>query len=136
MAKKSFWQRGEDYAKKVSDELIDQIKRGVAPWQKPWKPGEQISAENFSTGKRLHRRQQPLPDEPRYPRWTRRQPMGNLQPDSGSGRDRSARARKGRRSCSSQIATRGPRRTRNGQTMKNKEGKNDLRRTKARDAHL
>ena len=52
MAKKSFWQRGEDYAKKVSDELIDQIKRGVAPWQKPWKAGEQISAENFSTGKR------------------------------------------------------------------------------------
>ena len=47
---KSFWQRGEDYAKKVSDEIIDQIKRGVAPWQKPWKPGEQISAENFSTG--------------------------------------------------------------------------------------
>ena len=51
MAKKSFWQRGEDYAKKVSGEIIDQIKRGVAPWQKPWKPGEQISAENFSTGK-------------------------------------------------------------------------------------
>ena len=52
MAKKSFWQRSEDYAKKVSNELIDQIKRGVAPWQKPWKPGAQISAENFSTGKR------------------------------------------------------------------------------------
>ena len=50
MAKKSFWKRGEDYAKKVSGELIEQIKRGVAPWQKPWKPGEQISAENFSTG--------------------------------------------------------------------------------------
>ena len=52
MAKKSFWQRSEDYAKKVSNELIDQIKRGVAPWQKPWKPGERISAENFSTGKK------------------------------------------------------------------------------------
>ena len=52
MAKKSFWQRGEDYAKKVSGEIIDQIKRGVAPWQKPWKPGEQFSTENFSTGKR------------------------------------------------------------------------------------
>ena len=47
---KSFWQRGEDYAQKVSSEIIDQIKAGVAPWQKPWKPGEQISAENFSTG--------------------------------------------------------------------------------------
>ena len=52
MAKKSFWQRGEDYAKKVSGEIIEQIKAGVAPWQKPWKPGEQISAENFSTGKK------------------------------------------------------------------------------------
>ena len=28
MAKKSFWQRGEDYAEKVSGELIEQIKRG------------------------------------------------------------------------------------------------------------
>ena len=49
---KSFWRRGEDYAKKVSSEIIDQIKAGVAPWQKPWKPGEQISAENFSTGQK------------------------------------------------------------------------------------
>ena len=48
---KSFWQRGEDYAQKVSSEIIDQIKAGVAPWQKPWKPGERHSAENFSTGK-------------------------------------------------------------------------------------
>ena len=46
----SFRQRGEDYAKKVSGELIEQIKAGVAPWQKPWKPGEQCTPENFSTG--------------------------------------------------------------------------------------
>ena len=52
MKPKSFWQRGEDYAKKVSSELIEQIKAGVAPWQKPWKPGENYSPENFSTGKR------------------------------------------------------------------------------------
>ena len=51
MAKKSFWKRGEDYAKKVSGELIEQIKRGVAPWQKPWKPGEQSTPENLATGK-------------------------------------------------------------------------------------
>ena len=47
MAKKSFWQRGEDYAKKVSDEIIEQIKRGVAPWQKPWKPGELLKPVSF-----------------------------------------------------------------------------------------
>ena len=29
MAKKSFWKRGEDYAEKVSGELIEQIKRGL-----------------------------------------------------------------------------------------------------------
>ena len=39
MAKKSFWQRGEDHAKKVTGEIIEQIERGEAPWQKPWKPG-------------------------------------------------------------------------------------------------
>ena len=49
---KSFWQRGEDYAKKVSGEVIEQIKEGVAPWQKPWKPGESSTPENFSTGKK------------------------------------------------------------------------------------
>ena len=52
MEKKTFWKRSEDYAKKVSGEIIEQIKAGVAPWQKPWKPGEAISAENFSTGQK------------------------------------------------------------------------------------
>ena len=49
MAKKSGNEK--DYVKKVADELIDQIKAGVAPWQKPWKPGERCTPENFSTGK-------------------------------------------------------------------------------------
>ena len=40
------------YARRVSDDLIEQIKQGVAPWQKPWKPGERVTPENFSTGKR------------------------------------------------------------------------------------
>ena len=29
-------------AKKVAAEVIEQIKRGDAPWQKPWKPGERV----------------------------------------------------------------------------------------------
>ena len=41
----SFRQRGEDYAKKVSSELIEQIREGVAPWQKPWQPGEKCTPE-------------------------------------------------------------------------------------------
>ena len=50
MAKKSFWRRGEDDAKKVSSEIIDQIKRGDAPWQKPWKPGELLKPMRFEFG--------------------------------------------------------------------------------------
>ena len=47
------WGRfGTSYARRVTDDLIEQIKQGVAPWQKPWKPGERVAPENFSTGKR------------------------------------------------------------------------------------
>ena len=59
---KSFWERGEEYAKKVSGEIIEQIKAGVAPWQKPWKPGEHSSPEDFS---KLLRRAKP--DQHRKP---------------------------------------------------------------------
>ena len=49
----SLWGRfGTSYARRVTDDLIEQIKQGVAPWQKPWKPGERVAPENFSTGKR------------------------------------------------------------------------------------
>ena len=41
----------DDYQREFTDEIIEQIKRGVAPWQKPWKPGERSSPGNFSTGK-------------------------------------------------------------------------------------
>ena len=52
---KSFWERGEEYAKKVSTEIIEQINAGVAPWQKPWKPGEHNSPETFPRLRPLHR---------------------------------------------------------------------------------
>ena len=35
----------------MSSEIIEQIKKGTAPWMKPWKPGEQIGARNVATGK-------------------------------------------------------------------------------------
>ena len=44
------WSR-DDYQREFADEIIRQIERGVAPWQKPWKPGERGSPENFHTGK-------------------------------------------------------------------------------------
>ena len=49
--KQTYFQRSEDYAKQVSSEIIEQIKKGTAPWQKPWKPGEQHSPSNIETGK-------------------------------------------------------------------------------------
>ena len=52
---KSFWERGEEHAKKVSAEIIEQINAGVAPWQKPWEPGKHSTPEDFSTLRPLHR---------------------------------------------------------------------------------
>jgi putative DNA primase/helicase len=40
-----------DYARKVAEELIDQLKQGTAPWQKPWQPGERFMPYNPTTGK-------------------------------------------------------------------------------------
>ena len=47
----TYYERSEAYAKQVSGEIIEQIKKGTAPWMKPWKPGEQIGATNVATGK-------------------------------------------------------------------------------------
>ncbi|MBV6447997.1 zincin-like metallopeptidase domain-containing protein [Nitrosomonas sp.] len=46
-AKKAFHEQ-------VAENLIEQLKKGVAPWQKPWKPGDLLAALpiNPTTGKR------------------------------------------------------------------------------------
>ena len=44
--------RTEEYYKQFADDIITQIERGTAPWQKHWKPGENRMPENFSTGAR------------------------------------------------------------------------------------
>ena len=31
----------DDYHKEFASKLKEQIEQGVAPWQKPWKPGEE-----------------------------------------------------------------------------------------------
>ena len=107
MAKQSFWKRGEDYAKKVSGELIEQIKRGVAPWQKPWKPGEPGTPENFSTGKKysggnsLYLMSRAIREDGAT---TVGGPTTRFWPREG----RSARASAGRRSCSSRTGRHEP----------------------------
>ena len=132
---KSFWQRGEDYAKKVSSEIIDQIKAGVAPWQKPWKPGEQNSAENFSTGKKYSGGNSLYLMSRAHPRWTGRQPLGHLQPDSGSGWT----GPQGRERDAGSILHGSQQQGCEGRERADDEEQgrqDDLRRTKARDAHL
>ena len=86
MAKKSFWQRSEDYAKKVSSELIEQIKRRCRAVAEAVEAGRANQRRKLLDRQAVYRGQQPLPDEPRHPGRTGRQPLGNLQPDPGSGR--------------------------------------------------
>ncbi|MEB2158952.1 zincin-like metallopeptidase domain-containing protein [Xanthomonas campestris pv. campestris] len=39
-----------EYSRKVSEALIDQLRRGVAPWQRPWKEGERRLPYNPTSG--------------------------------------------------------------------------------------
>ena len=48
--KKKPGQSTEEYYRQFAKEIIGQIERGTAPWQKQWKPGESHMPENFSTG--------------------------------------------------------------------------------------
>lgn len=40
-----------EYAEEVAARIIEQLKQGTAPWQKPWKPGELRLPYNPTTGK-------------------------------------------------------------------------------------
>ena len=44
-------ERTAEYHKEFADRIIKQIKEGVAPWQKPWKPGQKFLPANFKSGK-------------------------------------------------------------------------------------
>lgn len=45
-------QPGEDYAREVADAIIEQLRKGTAPWMKPWKAGEgRFMPHNPTTGK-------------------------------------------------------------------------------------
>lgn len=41
----------KEYAEEVAGRIIEQLKQGTAPWQKPWKPGELRLPYNAATGK-------------------------------------------------------------------------------------
>ena len=43
-------ERTERYHKEFAAQLIEQVKKGTAPWQKPWKAGERIGSRNLASG--------------------------------------------------------------------------------------
>ena len=49
-AQKPAWSQ-DDYHSDFAAKIKDQIEQGVAPWQKPWKPGEQRLPKNIQTDK-------------------------------------------------------------------------------------
>ena len=50
--KQTYYERSEAYAKQVSGEIIEQIKKGTAPWQKALEAGgTKLGATNVATGK-------------------------------------------------------------------------------------
>ena len=123
MAKKSFWKRGEDYAKKVSGELIEQIKAGSGALAEAVEAGRADQRRKLLDRQEVHRREQPLPDEPGVSGMDGAITVGEPTTRSGKRAARFARARKGRRFCFSRIARPRPQRTRKGKPLKDKEGK-------------
>ena len=43
-------ERVQEHHKEFAARIVKQIKEGVAPWQKPWKPGENFLPANFKSG--------------------------------------------------------------------------------------
>jgi putative DNA primase/helicase len=41
-----------DFAQRLADKLIAQLKEGAAPWQKPWVEGQSFGPYNPTTGNR------------------------------------------------------------------------------------
>lgn len=42
----------KDYYRDFADKLIERIREGTAPWQKPWQPGESALPENMANGRK------------------------------------------------------------------------------------
>ena len=41
----------DEYHQQFADQIVEQIRQGTAPWQRPWKPGEESLPKNLSSGK-------------------------------------------------------------------------------------
>ena len=43
--------RHDEYHRRFAEAIIEQIRQGTAPWQKPWGPGERVLPANLDTGR-------------------------------------------------------------------------------------
>ena len=41
----------DEYHRQFAEGIIEQIRQGTAPWQKPWGPGERVLPSNVDTGR-------------------------------------------------------------------------------------
>ena len=39
----------DEYHRQFAEAIIEQIRQGTAPWQKPWGPGERVLPANVDT---------------------------------------------------------------------------------------
>ncbi len=44
-------ERADEYHQQFAERIIQALKQGAAPWQKPWKPGERVLPHNFGSGR-------------------------------------------------------------------------------------
>ena len=84
-ADKPRWNQ-DDYHKEFAGQLKEQIERGVAPWQKPWKPGESRLPKNIQNRQAVPGREFGLLERDPNGEGVQRLPLGHLQTDQGHGR--------------------------------------------------
>ena len=75
----------DEYHRQFAEGIIEQIRQGTAPWQKPWGPGERVLPSNVDTGRSLQGRQQPASRRRAAGARLRRRALGHLPPDPGPG---------------------------------------------------
>ena len=44
-------EKADEYHQQFAERIIEALKAGTAPWQKPWKPGERMLPHNFGSGR-------------------------------------------------------------------------------------
>ena len=44
-------EKADEYHQQFAERIIEALKAGTAPWQKPWQPGERILPHNFGSGR-------------------------------------------------------------------------------------